>query len=659
MNFSKTGAPLFLLLLFFLLLGFLHPAPALAASFLFCFFVPGFILVRAMALRLQGLEFAFVAIASSIVLSTFFVNFSSFFLKAATGVEFEWLGVSLGFLLVSLPLLFLDVSLKRELGDISKSAKEHKLALGVSAFVFVFVFFVLSNSLWVQTADGVKSNGWNWSDFLYHHSIIQSVLNGNFPPQTPFFAGAPLVYHWFADFHAAILASGGGISAVHAVVFENSLFAFLIALGSYLLALNLLKSKSAAILAALLVVFGGGMGYLVFFQNALEGGEPLKLVSLHSYDNNWEGGWNFAGYPFRVPSVLGAGIYAWRAMAAALPILIACALLLFQFREERDGKKAALAGVIAGMAVPFHFYLLPAVFLLALFLPLLAIFEEATRWRERGIGFLRFSIMAAIVSTPFVLPIFFRVSEGSGVFLNLGWESHAADLPSFAAFYALNLGAPFLLALASLFFVAKKELGAKWILALWAFALFLVPNIVSFSSIAFDMNKFFSFMWVPVCILAASVLVKIPKPAIAVAVAASVLSPLLVSAWFLSSNWIALSNDQLAAANWIEENTPRNAVFATAATINEPTDLAGRVRLLTFPPYALNLGLGVSEREADLRAIYCGSAEESASVMNRLGASFVIDDFERSSSCGHAFSQSALFEKVFEQGGTRIYRLSP
>ena len=57
------------------------------------------------------------------------------------------------------------------------------------------------------TDAGVTSGGANWRDLGVHLSIAQTLNSGgNFPPDVPYFAGEPLVYHWFADFHAAIAA---------------------------------------------------------------------------------------------------------------------------------------------------------------------------------------------------------------------------------------------------------------------------------------------------------------------------------------------------------------------------------------------------------------------------------------------------------------------
>ena len=62
--------------------------------------------------------------------------------------------------------------------------------------------------------NGWVSGGWNWSDLLVHVSIGSSIAAGNFPPEVPYFAGVPLTYHWFADFHGAITSTVAGVDLI-------------------------------------------------------------------------------------------------------------------------------------------------------------------------------------------------------------------------------------------------------------------------------------------------------------------------------------------------------------------------------------------------------------------------------------------------------------
>ena len=65
-----------------------------------------------------------------------------------------------------------------------------------------------------ETPNGWVSGGWNWSDLLVHVSIGSSIAAGNFPPEVPYFAGVPLTYHWFADFHGAIASTVAGVDLI-------------------------------------------------------------------------------------------------------------------------------------------------------------------------------------------------------------------------------------------------------------------------------------------------------------------------------------------------------------------------------------------------------------------------------------------------------------
>ncbi|MFQ5405751.1 MAG: hypothetical protein ACE5DI_01185 [Candidatus Micrarchaeia archaeon] len=645
MKLEKTGSTLFAFLLFIIAVSPYNNVAAVISSTLMGFFIPGFIALKLLNVKTSGLEQTALSIVSSIALSTFAVYLFSlaFSYSAQT--------IALSHALLALPLVFLKVEPVPK--KVFKEFKKHQKAIALAALSFAVVFFVLANSLWVQTPNGVASGGWNWSDFLVHHSIIQSVNEGNFPPQTPFFSGTPLVYHWFSDLHTAMLSKTTGLSAMQLVPLENSLYALLLSILTYLLALHLSKNKKLALIAALLVVFGGGFGYLKFFQDFASGGNPVELIAENSYDNNWSSNWG----PFKIPSVLGAGLLAWRAMAAGLPLVVAAALLLFS-GFPKDKSRLALAGVIAGASAPFHFYAPIAIGLL--FATLLAANTLTTKKvKENAKNALWFAIPALVFGIHFAFTAFQRSADAGKITLNLWWESNASDPLSFVLFYAANFGVPFLLAIAAIILARKKDVSQKWVLAFWALTLFAIPNILSLSGISWDMNKFFSFMWIPTSILAASLLFKAHKAVLPVLLLSSVLSPLLVSAWFVygAQNWVVQSPSQVKAAEWIEQNTQINDVFVTAATINEPTDLAGRLRIMTFPPYASNMGLDLSKREKDLEKIYCGKALQAREVMQKYNAKYVINDYRREN-CAHEYENNEAFTKVFEHSRLRIYQLT-
>jgi hypothetical protein len=285
--------------------------------------------------------------------------------------------------------------------------------------------------------------------------------------------------------------------------------------------------------------------------------------------------------------------------------------------------------------------------------------------------------------------------------LDFGWESAPrGDGPlAVAFFYLTNLGVPCLLAITALIAPLRGAravavvllatagalllvgaegsargvaglvvLGAAAIvaapaprrfLAAWAVALFLVPNVMQVSDVAFDMNKFFQAMWLAVALLAAWLIRCWPRLAIAGVLLLSVPSPLLVAGWTAFNREQVLDWNGVAASQWIAANTPPRAVFATDGWLNSPTDPAGRLRLLTYPPYVANLGFDPDVRVEQVRQIYCsGDMDTTVAVMRQLGATYLLDQ-GRPDQCKTPteFRDGPLLHKVYENPALRIWQV--
>ncbi len=116
-----------------------------------------------------------------------------------------------------------------------------------------------SSSSWAATAGRRRPTagsvgGWNWSDLLVHVAIGSSISAGNFPPEVPYFAGVPLTYHWFADFHGAIASTVAGLDIIPVYFASSALFAAVLALVVWALAIRLTGDRRVATIATILVV---------------------------------------------------------------------------------------------------------------------------------------------------------------------------------------------------------------------------------------------------------------------------------------------------------------------------------------------------------------------------------------------------------------------
>jgi len=642
------------------------PALAIPLAWPFLFFIPGWIVVGRVAPSLTAAGRTGLAVITSVYLSahlTYLVaTLAGVYARPAVLVVYALLVGLSGVLAWRWWRVPYDASFSpAPLPEVPRTA------FALAGVAVLWVGGVLGLSIWHLTSAGWVSGGWNWSDLLVHVSIANSLNAGNFPPEVPYFAGVPLTYHWFADFHAALTALIAGVDTIPVMALTNAIAAGALVLLVWELAWVVLANRRAAALAAGIMVFGGGMGWLRLpldwlalpdcSAETLGAGcrnlvSTFSLIAHNPYDNRWLTEWPY----FRIPSVMGTGLFTHRATALGLPGLVAVVLLV----QVSLGKRPAgmlLAGLLAAALAPFQFFAFPAVYLLVLMQVIAARFWTMPTWPADAARFLA----PALLAIPFVLPAFSQVGAAGQLQLVAGWgEAPLADGPlAVAFFYLTNLGVPFLLALVA---VLRSDAPKSAFLAAWLAVMFIVPNVALFTAVVFDMNKYFQIMWVAVALLAAWLVRDWSRARLAALAVPSILAPLLVSLWFIGSDWVTLSVSGERAAQWIRENTPERAVFVTEANINSPVDLAGRLRLTTFWAYAANLGYDPGPRADDVKRIACEGDAVAAELMHAYGATYVLFPESIPVQCDAGaprtdFDASPRFERVFAQGEVRIWEL--
>jgi hypothetical protein len=508
---------------------------------------------------------------------------------------------------------------------------------------------VLDGALFHRIAGGWASGAANWSDFLLHVSIGASIQHGNFPPQAPFFAGQSLDYHWFGDFHAAIVSTSSGTPLTDVMGLSTAIMTAALGLVVAQLAWQLFKNRRAAVLAPILTVFAGGLGWIALFIDLANNKGTLgQLLSTQQYDFNY----NSTAFPvFHIPPLYEVGILVQRATAYGLPILAGCVLVVWcSARRSRSG--LVLGGVMAALSAPFNFYAFPIVYLL-----IGLVLVERHVWRQRRwFADVVWLIVPAVYAIPFLLLPYLHRVQSSHVQLVAGWRGapYSEGPLGIIFFYATNLGIPFVLALVAL---VRRGTPARWLLGGWLVALFVIPNVVQVSTVALDSTKFFQLMWPAAALLAAWLMRDWRTSIVVPVVAVSSLAGVAGAVWALDDSRIALSDAQYAAAQWIAINTPEKAVFITSSFINQPTDLAGRLRITGLDTYAQEYGYDQIGRDADIHAIYCGGDRGAAAVMRRYGATYVTS-YGGLLDCRQTdFSTSALFETVYDAGGVEIWHL--
>ena len=647
-------------------LAWLLPAAAIVVVWPILFFVSGWWLVARAAPDISPVGRAGSGVVASVYLSAHLVNVTGTLgggLSRAAVFVAVLLLLAATWVLARFELPHLAPPPRVSLRRIASALRATPGAWLLALVAIAVVGGVLALSAWHRTAEGWVSGGWNWSDFLVHVAIGKSLIYGNFPPQVPYFSGAPLSYHWFADFHGAIAAVAAGVDLIAVYVATNGLMAGVLALVSWELTWRISGDRRVALIAAGLVVFGGGMGWIRLAIDLANGGANRAnlanlaslanlptLVATNPYDNTWADGWPY----FRIASILGTGLLPHRATALGLPGLVSVVLLVHTSLGRRPAGMV-LGGVLAALLAPFHFFAFPATYLIVLLLILARREWRRPTWRRDAALFLA----PAVFAIPFIVEPALRQGAHGAFRFVLGWsEARFGDGPlAVAFFYLTNLGLPFALALVAL---TRRSLPDRAFLTGWIVALFLLPNLIVVSAVEFDMNKYFQMMWIAVAIAAAWLMRSWPRPVLGAALAFAALSPALVAVWHVTSTTVALTTAQERAAAWIETETPPRSVFVTDAFINSPVDLAGRLRITTFGPYVANLGYEPDVRAADVNRVRCDGADVAAQVMRSYGARYLLSTGGRLD-CGTRPptdpTSSPLFETVYDADGVTIWWL--
>jgi len=583
--------------LFALVIGSLILPPVLmpVAAIVFLYFVPGYIAVKLLKPDLGQLEELALSVLISVMASTYIIYWMSLLL-GYSNITFL-----LFFTLVSIASLFVKGFPDLRIG---KDSAYPFLLAGATA---ITILLILLFSLWVPSPDGVIVGGWNYGDYFLHGSVMVSVNDGNFPPQETVYAGEPLAYHWFIDLHTAIVSKLLNIFPSMFARIDSALCVGLISLFTYFFAHHFTKSKKASLLAAFIIVFAGGFGYLRLIDS-MDSAPITTLIRGDAFDNK--------GDFFQLPSMLPGFLLSQRPMTIGIAAL-AATLLLVVTGYPSDRNRLLLAGIILGMMPPFQYY---AFFAAALVSALYFLYYHASTRSTKHIQNSLYVILPSLLlAFPFLLSALGRA--GGMTKLGLGWSAPKTGWLDFIKFYAGNLGLAFVLAIPGYFLLKSKE---KIFLALAVSLLFLIPNIITFSNTQWDMGKFFMLMMLPASVLAGAALSRLNDWLIPLVLLVCCASALTGAAFYVTSGWNGLSNEEIAAGQWMHANTTQRSVFASSSAHNTPIDsVGGRLRILGYQSWVMNYGLDFDSRHNDLKQLYCGPRENTGGLMGKYNATYV------------------------------------
>jgi hypothetical protein len=489
-------------------------------------------------------------------------------------------------------------------------------------FMAVLLGLVFGRALF-EKPDGIYTGlANNLGDLPLHMQVISSFTEGhNFPVQDPTYAGVRFTYPLLSDFLSAMLVKAG--ATVGRAMWLQGMVLCLAIVGlmhSWTLALT--RSRLAGFIAPLLVVFSGGLGWCLIFEdvrNSESGLLPLLGRLPHDY------------------SIMSISIFRWGNSLTSLFVpqrsfLLGLPLAIFIFHQWwlcvnpllsdsqtqsaprfHHGWAMAAAGVCAGLLPLIHAHSFMVVFGAAACLTVLF----SSFWRD----WLLFFGIAIVVALPEVLWLSHSTGINAQKYLGWQWGWDRGDHNALW-FWFVNTGFFIPVLLAAIFW---RRSGYKMSRRLLMFYLpftlfFIVPNVMKLAPWIWDNIKVLFYWYIASIPLVAYILAHwLSRKSKLRWMAAGLLATLLLSGGLdilrIITNTVEMREftpDGIATSKLIAQVAPPQAVVLHAPAFDSPVFLTGRRSLLGFPGWIWSRGLDSSQRENDIRRMYAGDPDATA-----------------------------------------------
>lgn len=635
----------------------------LILGFFFTFFLTGFVFIENFFPELPLLLKLPSYFILSIIISTYLIYFLSLFLG------FSRFSILIGFGLIFIWFLFYLIKTKKAP---SIFPKEHKEALVLSFLVFLVYFISLYPAIFKEYHGYIVMAGPNWQDTALHLGIIQSLTQGNFPPQAPYFAGKPLHYYYFVDFHSAILSTLFGRFFPRILVYDNPFFAAIFSLTVYSLAFYLTKKKGISLASAFVSTFFSNYYFFTFLREIFQNKERLSLIKKilfllrnNSYSLEF-------GKLFQMANMADYFLQN-RAMMLALPTIVLVFYLIIYAFLKKSLKIIFLAGLISGALVKFQLFGFLVSFIIFNLILIFYFSKKELRFYFKSIFIFYFLVLIFFFGNRGPFPVALAIKN-----LSFGpWEKGKSFFWHLKFVFA-NLGSIFFLNsvafILGLVEVLKKRPIKKEFFLLFFISLFLfsIPYLISFTIYSGDMFKFFYFL-IPFSTILTFWFLSFFRGKIFVKfifvliIITSVFGSFLTLTHSFINKTGAYSLEDLKVGLWIRENTPKKSIFITYPTVHSAVDqIGGRLRILSYPfwPHSHGYIFGednVYKRVEDVENLYKNSDNEEIvlRIMEKYKADFLFYGQEEKINFPEAeenFEKISKFKKVYDTGGVKIWK---
>lgn len=518
----------------------------------------------------------------------------------------------------------------------------------VFVIIAVLSFFIFDKSFSFDNKTGeflIASN--LYQDLGGHIPYIRSLsIGNNYPFEVPFYSGGKIPYYFMFDFYSAILEKLGlridhSLNLLSSVSFSGLIFYI------YFFAKKLFNNYLVGLLSVIFFIFPSNLSFINFLnQKGISLKLPLEIWRNQIYINN---------APFDNSLIFNFFNLNTFLNQRHLVIGLSAVLFIFSivwFKEKKiEMKLIIFLGLLSGLLYLWH-----AMMLMSLLIMLLGLFIVR---KSRDI------ILLILITAGILLAQMFAIhfSSGNLVSQRLGFLLDDFSILVFIKFWGLNLGISIFLAAIGFLLSDKRKRLLFLVLSL----LFIIPNIVTFSSrYDFDNHKFFNLWIIFMNFFSAFAIVKIFKKSFYF----KILAILFLFVFIFSGviNNMVVKNDIYTRITDYKNNKlmsyalfnlPANETILTNGEIYDPMSLIGKKTFLGRIHYLWIFGKDPSKRLIDRTFILGGSdVQEIKMKLREYNIKYVVlykKNFAKNKSLYNLFFYKE-FKKIYEDSDGAIFK---
>ena len=526
-----------------------------------------------------------------------------------------------------------------------------------------------------------------YGDLCLHLGIATSLRNVAFPPTYSLLPGTLLGYPFLGDsMVTSMLLCGGDLTFSYAM--SGLVMMALVYLGFVMLCWEVTKRPAATVLAFVLMFINGGLGFLYAFDGIWRDPTAFKNIFTGFYLTPT----NQPALNLRWVNMLCDMMIPQRTLLTGWMALVPALWMLVSAARDRDARLFAVLGVWAGAMPMIHTHSFLALGLISVGAVLYCTLRaprlyparagdgpDGTRWSVFR-GFMLYGALALALALPQLMTWSVpQTLQGGSLRFRFNWVNNQGNgrlIDGYCWFWVKNMGLIWLMmvpaALSGRRATPDRRDGLDQrsllrMLGAGALCVYVVAELIQFQPNEYDNNKLFYVAYMAMMPAIGLYLVALWerlrgvrwRALLATAfIVVSTLSGALTIGREVVSEYQLFTRSETDAAQFVEHNTPADAVFLTGTQHkNAVAALTGRSIVCGTPSYLYFHGVDYSGHYANL-ARMLSRPSESADLFESYDVAYVyISNYERNDFGADEAWFIEHCELVFSEGDVCIYEM--